>query len=140
MLRSLHEEVLIPAKVFDELTRLADFRKWFETEQPIWIEIRQISDQPLFAKLVQDLDEGESEAITLCLELHADLLLIDELAGRTLALKFGIPIIGVLGLLLEAKAKKLLPLVKPVIDRLLAETTFRIAPYLYQKVLGLAGE
>lgn len=140
LLRSLHGHVLIPSKVFDELTRMVDFKNWFDQEQPTWIEVRAISDYSRFINLTQDLDEGESEAITLCLELHADLLLMDELEGRAMAVKWGIPIIGVLGLLIEAKTKRLIPAVNPVMNQLLAETTFRIAPALYQNVLCLSGE
>ena len=57
------------------------------------------------------LGAGESEAMALALVLHADRVLLDELAGRKLALRLGVPVIGSVGVLLAAKRKSLIPAV-----------------------------
>jgi predicted nucleic acid-binding protein len=49
------------------------------------------------------LDAGESEAIVMALEWPADLLIMDESSGRTMARKLNIRITGTLGVLLKAK-------------------------------------
>ena len=48
------------------------------------------------------LDIGESEAIILVKEQHADILLIDEHKGRRTAIELGITVVGTIGLLLRA--------------------------------------
>ena len=46
---------------------------------------------------------GEPEAIAMSLEWPADLLIMDESSGRTMARKLNIRITGTLGVLLKAK-------------------------------------
>lgn len=48
------------------------------------------------------MDEGEREAIQLAEESTADLLLMDERAGREEALKRNLPVVGTLGILERA--------------------------------------
>lgn len=48
------------------------------------------------------LDIGESEAIILSDDLHADFLLMDEVKGRKIATQMGIRIMGTVGVLLLA--------------------------------------
>jgi predicted nucleic acid-binding protein len=48
--------------------------------------------------------------------------------------------IGILGILVEARARGLIPKVAPVLDHLDQEAGFWIAPKLRARVLQLAGE
>lgn len=72
----------------------------------------------------------------------ADLVLMDERRGRVIADRFGLKVVGVLGILIEAKARGLLPAVGPVLDALLTVANFRVGPtlYLYLHVLRAAEE
>lgn len=62
------------------------------------------------------LDKGELTSIALYKHLRADYLLIDEKAGRKVAKLNHIKIIGSLGVLIEAKQKGILPLLKPHVE------------------------
>ena len=104
------------------------------------LETQQVSDFNQVSVLQADLDPGEAEAIILAMELNAELLLMDERPGRTIALHYGINVSGVLGLLLEAKRKGLISAVKPVMDRLINEVEFRVSSQLYTVILQSAGE
>lgn len=86
------------------------------------------------------LDRGEAEAIALALELKAEELLIDERLGRREANRLGVPIIGVLGILLVAKRRTLINAVQPVVDALISKAGFRVSLQLYEQVLQAAGE
>lgn len=56
------------------------------------------------------------------------------------ATRMGLTYIGLLGMLLEAKRKGVLPEVKPVLDDLVAEAGFGVSSELYTRVLQAAGE
>ena len=86
------------------------------------------------------MDRGESEAILLSQQLQADLLLIDERRGRAEAQRLGIRITGLLGILVEAKRKGLILSVEPLMDHLIADSTFRVSPKLYKLILTMAEE
>lgn len=73
-------------------------------------------------------------------ELRADLLLIDERRGRAEAQRLNIRITGLLGILVEAKQKEFIPSVKPLMDKLIADSTFWISPKLYQLILTMVQE
>lgn len=138
ILNNLYSSIIIPKAVNDELK--ADFKTNEIIEKLDWISIREISDISLYNSLVKDLDPGESEAIVLAKELGAELLMIDERKGRKIAKDHGVSIIGILGLLIEAKRKKLLKSVKPTLDKLIYEIGFRVSPSLYQHILSTVNE
>jgi predicted nucleic acid-binding protein len=82
---------------------------------------------------LNQLDLGEQEAITLALQLKADLILLDDLAARRIATQLQLEIVGLLGILGSA-AKKGRVDFSAAIERL-QQTTFRASPNLIQSLL-----
>jgi predicted nucleic acid-binding protein len=80
------------------------------------------------------LHRGETDALFLARELRADVLLMDELDGRTVARQFGLTVIGTLGVLDLAAARGLLDF-RDAWQRLRA-TSFRVAPRLMADLLA----
>lgn len=141
LLQQLFQRVLIPAQVAEEFVRLSKAQPRFSgLALPDWMEILP-SPPSLPPEVVRaHLDLGESAAIALCLSEHADALLIDESLGREVAAKLGVRTIGILGILVEARRRQLIPNIKTLLQRLEAEAGFWIAPGLLARVLALVNE
>jgi predicted nucleic acid-binding protein len=87
-----------------------------------------------------DLDRGEAEAIALAVEVEADWILLDETDGRSAASRAGLRVTGILGILLRAKQRGEIVLLKPELDALRSRARFFIGVRLESEVLRLAGE
>lgn len=81
------------------------------------------------------MDKGESAAIALAKELQPDFLAIDEKKGREVAESIGIPIIGLVGILIVAKEHKIIQKVRPILDDLISIAGFRISKSFYSFIL-----
>ncbi len=84
------------------------------------------------------LDAGESAAIRLALKLSVSVL-IDEKAGRSIATKLGLSVIGTGGVLLAAKKRRLIPAVKPILDAI-AGNSYHFSDALIRAILSRASE
>lgn len=138
LLKKIFGHVIVPGAVAAELDVIDRHRR--EILEQEWISVVKISDKDLFNSILEKLDAGEAEAITLSIELSSDFLLIDELAGRLVARERGIKIIGVAGILVEAKRLGLIDLVKPEIEKLLTVARFRLSSQLVAEILDSVGE
>lgn len=140
ILQKLYGEILIPEAVMAELAQVKRTQPGaLQVLNSSWIKVVEIRNQTVVRKLTRHLDLGESEAIALSLELNADVLIVDEIAGRTVAKKLLRSIIGMVGVLLEAKKKGHVAAVKPYLDKL-RSTGFRLGGDIYQLALTRAGE
>jgi predicted nucleic acid-binding protein len=113
LLRKVYGAVVVPVSVWNELQAEltpSAVKSWLQSA-PDWLQVRGASE-PLSGDASLDalvgLDAGEQEAIRLALELKADLLLMDEADGRSLALGLGLPVTGTLGLLERADVLSML--------------------------------
>jgi predicted nucleic acid-binding protein len=134
----LFKDVIVPEKVFDEIIGPGKP----ETEKiAAWAKgkVQKAAKEQMQQALNFSLDAGESEAIALFWERSADFLLIDEQKGRRIATQHGIKVIGTLGILVLAKQKGLIKVIRPYIE-LLRRSSIRVSNYLYQKALEIAGE
>ena len=85
------------------------------------------------------LDVGESQALSLALELRASQIVLDDEPARRLARALDLPLIGTIGTLLAAKHRGVIPAVEPLVKALVG-TGFRLDDWLYEFVLAEAGE
>lgn len=104
ILPDLYGEIIVPPAVFTELLHLEAFGYDLSPlTEASWLTIVAPKDHLLLADLCQELDVGEAEAITLAKETDVALLIIDERKGRKVAESMELPVMGLLGVLLEAK-------------------------------------
>jgi predicted nucleic acid-binding protein len=141
LLEKIYENVIIPEVVASELIAASN-PDISVILQLGWIQTRPLVNAQLAEQLQTErgLDAGEAHAIALALDLKADDLLIDERLGRQEAIRLGLPIIGILGILLIGKQKNLISQVQPIVDNLINKAGFRVSSQLYQRVLILAQE
>jgi hypothetical protein len=133
----LFGEVYITSSVREELYVLPNQK--IQIESLTWIKTRNPQNQVLVQELLEKLDIGEAESIVLALEQNANFLILDEYSGRLVAEEYGIKIIGVLGILIQAKQQNLIELVKPYIEKLV-NIGFRLNPNLIRFVLAKVDE
>ncbi len=141
LLHQLYAEVRIADGVWDELN--ANGKRWPGSDNVAavsWVRRHAVQNRWLVIALQRDLDRGEAESIALALELGADLVVMDEKEGRHAAQRLGLKVIGVLGILLEAKSKGAIDRVRPFLDALRQTAGFYLSESLYQAVLTLASE
>ncbi len=147
LLQRLYQRVVIPKAVYAELVSNTDFEEEKEKVANCdFISVEQIQNQES-VKILRDntgLDLGESEALVLYEEKNADLLLMDEHKGRSVAKKMEVEHIGTVGILLMAFDEKYL-LAEEVRDilKIMLEKDIRLSHNLCKKVLdyvGLEGE
>lgn len=102
LLREIYGRVLVPSAVLMEMKHPEappEVRAW-ACQPPAWLE--EIQVQKVDATIPAGLGIGEREAISLALEIRADLLLIDERAGPQEAEARNIAVAGTLAVLLQA--------------------------------------
>jgi predicted nucleic acid-binding protein len=124
VLPALFGKVILPSVVRDELTDPGTplvVRNW-SAHPPPWVDVRLTTSDP-DAVALKGLDAGEVTAITLALELAADLLLMDDREGVIAARRKGFAVTGTLGVLDLAAERGLLNLGE-AFDRL-KRTNFR---------------
>lgn len=140
LLQTLYGQVIIPQTVADELTRAGKHFGPLDIQQFPFLTARTATDRARVTLLEQTLDPGEAEAIALAIELSADLILIDELEGRKTAQSLGLNLTGVLGILIEAKSKGLVPALRPLVDSLRIGLDFHLNPKFVEDTLKRVGE
>lgn len=100
-----------------------------------WIKVAEAYDKEKIKLLNRTLDLGESEAITLSLQLKADLILMDEKDPRKICRSLNTKVTGVLGILMMADKGGKLFSFRDTIDELINAAGFRIKADLYDKLL-----
>lgn len=109
------------------------------SKRPAWMEVRSLQ-QPMRARvLAASLGAGESETISLAVEVSASRVLLDDRPARRLAAVLGLNVTGTLGILLAAKQRGLVEQIKPLLEALLTHD-FRVSEALLEQVLQRAGE
>ena len=131
ILPALFQTVILPPAVRNELGHPDSpdmVRNWIAAPPP-WLEVHHTRGP----NAVAGLGAGETEAITLAVELDADLVLMDDRRGVRAARDKGIEVTGTLGILVLAGKHGILNLAE-AFDRL-KRTSFRYPPNVMDQFL-----
>lgn len=138
ILPALFDEILVPPSVHRETTGDESLPGAAALAGADWLQTVKVSDRAAVDRLSLSLHIGEAEVLVLAQELSATVA-IDDRRGRRLAAELGIRHTGTIGILLTAKRRGLLPLVKPLVDQLIANG-IRLSSRLYKEACRLAEE
>ncbi len=137
LLPMLYGRVIIPAAVHGELGHESApeaVRLWSKA-LPHWAEVRQSQNM---APESASLDAGEREALSLAVELGADLVLLDEIEGRKTAAAMKLRFIGTVGIIVAAAQRNMLGKTEAAEAlNALQQTNMRISPSLIAIALDL---
>ena len=137
------QQVLIPPAIFTELQRRPDLPGAECARQALadgWLELRSPKNLNVVDALRVTLGAGESQAIALAQEFASSLLLMDEAAGRNVAERLHLNLMGTIGILLQARKSGIIPQLKPLLDDLMQHHGFRLSQKIYDDALREAGE
>lgn len=131
LLAHLFGEIIIPQAVLEELQQTGTpevVKTWIDA-YPNWLKVQNVTiiDQTI------GLGAGECEAISLAIEINADLVLIDDRKARKMAIERGLNIAGTINILESAAKRDLIKLAK--VFEQLEKTNFRISPDLLAEIL-----
>lgn len=141
LLRAMHREVLVPAAVWAEVTQRGQDRVGAAAVLAAadWLQ-RVLVDPPPDEYLRTELGPGEAEAIALAARAERVLLLLDDRDARRVATTvYHLPVRGVVGTLVEARRRELVPAVRPLCLKLVA-IGYRLQDALITHACRLVGE
>ena len=139
LLKTLYDEVVIPAAVASELATGADQGiNVPDPNQISWLRIVSVQSSELIP-IVTDLGPGEAEVIGLALENLGSRVILDDQLGRRVARLNNISVTGTVGVILKAKQMGYLSNVEPII-RALRRAGLWLDDKLVDMVLKRAGE
>lgn len=140
LLQRLYGRIVIPQGVYHEIVTEGQGRSGAtEVASADWIETRPIPNPARLLVLPPALGKGERETIVLAQELAADLVIMDETAGRRELSRRALPFVGTVGVLQQAKLQGLVSVLKPDLDSL-RRCGFHLSERVYRACLAAAGE
>jgi len=86
------------------------------------------------------LGEGETEAISLAVEVSAYSIIVDDRRARQVAARMGLRTVGAAAILVAAKHRGLIDHVAPVLEELERKIQFRLSSDVRRTILLIAGE
>lgn len=112
-------------------------RRWLEAPQGAALMVRDVA--PTSDLLAWDLGAGEIAVIAMAMANPRHETVLDDAAARRCAMVFGVPMRGTLSLVALAKKRGLIPVCRPVFDRMLTAGLY-VSPALVEQVALAAGE
>jgi predicted nucleic acid-binding protein len=132
LLKNLFDTVIVSRAVWDELLA-------FHAQLPDFVLLRPTTGKNPVLETAT-LGRGEAEAITLALEVSAELLLTDDRKARQAAERLGLKCTGLVGLLIRAKGQGKIRSVKAMIELLQNRGGLYLSEAVITEALKFAGE
>jgi predicted nucleic acid-binding protein len=138
LLPQIFGRVLVTDIVFEECAGRSYFPESTLIQEAVSKKQLELCAAPDFSAFSQKIDPGEASAIAVAIDFGCGVLM-DDKAGRKMATNAGIPVIGTVGVLVLAKRKGLVPLVKPLLENL-ATSGYFLGAEIVAAALKSSGE
>lgn len=140
LLPELFEQVIVPLEVWREFAAFHKSSARVKMLSSAWLLRQEADASHEFRARFPTLDDGEIEVLALADQTVADLVLLDELAGRTAAQSLGFAVLGTARLLVIGKKRGLIQEVRPLLRLLTTTHRFRLGDSIMKEILREAGE
>ena len=144
LLTDFHSKIIVVPAVWKEVVDEGQSRPGSseirDARESGWIEVTMPHNGPLVQLLLRELHKGESETIALAVELHADLIFLDESDARRVAKVYGLNLSGVIGILIRARLAGKVTSLRNELDNLRNDGGFWIGDDVYNRALNAVGE
>jgi len=141
LLRDLFGDITMPTAVAEELRLKAElFPLAALACQATFIKVRSPANPAAVIALQHELHLGEAECIALAQEELTALLILDDVAARTVSQRQNFRLTGTIGCLQLAKRRGLIPRIGPLLSELRDKARFWLSPRLIERVLEDAHE
>ena len=138
LLPQIFDRVFVTDVVFAECAGRADFPESPLIREAVDKKRLELCTAPDFSAYAQKIDAGEASAIAVAIDFACGVLM-DDKAGRKMATNAGVPVIGTVGVLVLAKRKGIVPLVKPQLQKL-ASSGYFLSAEIIAAALEASGE
>ncbi|SRR5258707_3723872 len=125
--------------VFGTVATTKEVASEFIKPLPYWVSIKSPNNVKFVQLLEMEVDKGEASAIALALEDDRPLLILDDAKARKVASNLNLDFTGTLGMLLKAKERGIIPLLKPLLEKI-QQTNFRFSEKVFIDLLREANE
>jgi len=139
LISELYGRVVIPPAVRRELQAKPDALSAELEGFLVSVDVQAAKNVMLVRSLSTDLGIGEAEAIALATEIPDALLIMDDTEGRRVARSLGLSLTGLLGVLVEAKARGMIREIKPLLAQMV-DAGFWLNDEMLRRVLESVGE
>ena len=126
-------------KVYGSIFTTVDIAIEFGEPLPEWVIIEKVTDKYRQQLLEMQIDQGESSAIALALEMPDSTVILDDYRARKIAEQLGVNYTGTIGVIIKAKINGAIPSIKPILAKI-KETDFRLSMDIERQALLAAGE
>lgn len=140
LLHTEEGQVFVPRQVLREVLRPGISDAAVRALRSLaWLEVVEAGPIPRVVRR-QRLDAGEEAVLAWALGHPGATAVIDDRRGRLAARLLGVPVIGTLGVIADAKLREAIPAARPVVEHLLGATDWYLRPELAEQVLLRLGE
>ncbi len=125
--------------VYSHILVAEEVRNEFGSALPCWIEVVGVQNRNLIRALQLSIDLGESATLALAMERPGARVILDDLKGRKVAQRLGVPCTGLVGVAIKGKRMGVIESVGSLLTRL-KQAGFRLSNAMEREALRLAGE